>query len=186
MNKITFEDATLVSQAKVSIGGNDYEITPATYSGGTDLNANTFNTMQSNIENAIPTIEDLADRLYPVGSIYMSVSNTNPNTLFGIGTWELWGAGRVPVGVDTNDGSFNTVEKTGGEKAHTLSIGEMPSHTHNIRGAAGGTSFPITNYGDFIAKATEYEYGFNTYTGGNQAHNNLQPYITCYMWKRTA
>ena len=57
MNKITFEDATLVSQAKVSIGGTDYEITPATYSGGTDLNASTFNTMQSNIENAIPEVQ---------------------------------------------------------------------------------------------------------------------------------
>ena len=57
MNKITFEDATLVNQAKVSIGGTDYEITPATYSGGTDLNANTFNTMQSNIENAIPEVQ---------------------------------------------------------------------------------------------------------------------------------
>ena len=181
MEKITFTDATLTTQAKVTISGTDYEVTPATYSGGTDLNANTFNTMQDNIENAILTIDDI----YPVGSIYLSVNSVNPSTLFG-GTWVAFGTGRTLVGVDTNDSSFNTVEKTGGEKSHQLTINEMPSHTHNITGAAGGTSFPVTNYGDFIAKNTAYEYGFNTYTGGNGYHNNLQPYITCYMWKRTA
>ena len=70
------------------------------------------------------------DKVYPVGSIYMSVNNTNPGTLFG-GTWVTWGAGRVPVSVNTSDGDFSTVEKTGGEKTHTLSINEMPSHKHS-------------------------------------------------------
>ena len=70
------------------------------------------------------------DKVYPVVSIYMSVNNTNPGTLFG-GTWVTWGAGRVPVSVNTSDGDFSTVEKTGGEKTHTLSINEMPSHKHS-------------------------------------------------------
>lgn len=50
MQKINFEDATLVTQAKVTISGNDYEVTPATYSGGTDLDADTLNDLQDNIE----------------------------------------------------------------------------------------------------------------------------------------
>jgi len=57
------------------------------------------------------------DLIYPVGSIYMSVNSTNPSVMFG-GTWESWGSGKVPVGVNTEETEFNTVEKTGGEKTH--------------------------------------------------------------------
>jgi len=58
---------------------------------------------------------------YPIGSIYLSVNNTNPSSLFG-GVWEAWGAGRCLVGVDTTQVEFNAVEKTGGEKEHTLTV----------------------------------------------------------------
>lgn len=116
----------------------------------------------------------------------MSVNSTNPNALFG-GTWSLWGAGRVPVCVNTSDSNFNTVEKTGGEKTHKLTVNEMPSHKHN----------PDTNAGLYALRAGggSQEFGpggsYSTEikilnTGGDQPHNNLQPYITCYMWKRTA
>lgn len=125
--------------------------------------------------------------VHPVGSIYMSVSNVNPGTVFG-GTWVAWGTGRVPVGVDTGQTEFNTVEKTGGAKTHTLTVGEMPSHNHTIPtaygimvGSTGGTG-RLAGTGiveDYAAKNL-------TSTGGGGAHNNLQPYITCYMWKRTA
>ena len=121
------------------------------------------------------------DTIYPIGSIYMSIDSTNPSSLFG-GTWEPWGTGKVPVGVDLNDTDFNTVEKIGGEKTHTLSVNEMPSHTHMLHlvsnqlgngGGMWGTTY------------SQYDGNVNTYsTGGSQAHNNLQPYITCYMWKR--
>ena len=57
--------------------------------------------------------KQILKRIYPVGSIYMSVNNTNPSNLFG-GTWAAWGAGRVPVGVNASDSDFSTVEKTGG------------------------------------------------------------------------
>ena len=123
--------------------------------------------------------------IYPVGSIYMSVNNTDPGTLFG-GTWVAWGAGRVPVGVDTNDENFDTVEETGGEKTHTLIVDEIPSHYHNLGQMydgyhlTGSTSQPRGVYADY-AQAVH-----TTSIGGGQAHNNLQPYITCYMWKRTA
>lgn len=67
--------------------------------------------------------------IYPVGSIKMTADNTNPSTYLG-GTWVAWGAGKVPVGVDTTDTDFATVEKTGGEKEHILTTNEMPSHEH--------------------------------------------------------
>lgn len=113
----------------------------------------------------------------------MSVNSANPSTLFG-GTWEAWGSGRVPVGVDTSDDNFSTVEQTGGESEHTLTIAEMPAHTHrvqqngyNVGSGSGGTclTYQKGTYGQNVAS-----------TGGDGAHNNLQPYITCYMWKRTA
>lgn len=123
----------------------------------------------------------LFDLIYPVGSIYMSVSSTNPGTLFG-GTWEAWGTGRTPVGIDTSQTEFNTVEKTGGEKTHTLTVTEIPAHNHGVglqvNTAAGNQRWGLSdNLGTTTPTANK---------GGGRAHNNLQPYITCYMWKRTA
>lgn len=138
------------------------------------------------------------DLVYPVGSIYMSVNSTNPGDIFG-GTWVAWGSGRVPVGVDTSDSSFSTVEKTGGEKTHTLTANEMPSHAHTIPGStvSWGTGVNAAHINESVMLGTT---GTNQLLflsdggtilktgeiGGSNAHNNLQPYITCYMWKRTA
>jgi microcystin-dependent protein len=72
---------------------------------------------------------NLLNLFYPVGTIYMSVNNTNPGTFMG-GTWAAWGSGRTPVGVDTGQTEFDTVEETGGAKTHTLAATEMPTHTH--------------------------------------------------------
>lgn len=122
----------------------------------------------------------------PVGHIRMETTNVNPATYLGFGTWELWGSGRVPVGVDTTQTEFSTVEKTGGEKEHTLTIDEMPKHSH----APQNNSAVMASSGSGDINQTS---GSRTYeilqigsTGGSQPHNNLQPYITCYMWKRTA
>lgn len=152
------------------------------------------------------TIKDLSfNTIYPVGSIYMSVNSANPSTLFG-GTWEAWGQGRVPVGVDTSDTDFSTVEKTGGEKVHALTIEEMPVHNHenkvydttqvgNVGLKVNYTKASIQYYdedtksygtGDEVEvqSGVVAEYGVPP-QGGSKPHNNLQPYITCYMWKRT-
>jgi hypothetical protein len=125
---------------------------------------------------------------YPVGSIYLSVRNVNPSSLFG-GTWVAWGTGRVPVAVDTGQAEFNAPEKTGGAKTHTLATTEMPSHSHplpaNLVNALGEGSPAKAASGTSLNFA--YNYAFNTGSiGSGGAHNNLQPYITCYMWKRTA
>ena len=159
----------------------------------TPINANNLN----KIENAL---EALYNMIYPVGSIYLSVNSTNPSTLFG-GTWVAWGSGRVPVGVDTSDTDFDTVEETGGSKTVTLTEQHIPEHSHFVVGGNSGSTedpdatHPIANYAPSGQSDLPYSLRRSTYTpstgktstsGGGQAHNNLQPYITCYMWKRTA
>lgn len=141
-------------------------------------------TSQLTNDSGFITAADIGNALYPVGSIYMSVNNTNPSTFFG-GTWVSWGAGRVPVGVDANDTDFETVEKTGGEKTHTLTVSEMPSHKHTVEAiGSGATQQELTAFNAGNTSGVD-GYAGTDFTGGGQAHNNLQPYITCYMWKRT-
>ena len=123
----------------------------------------------------------------PIGSIEINVTGVNPSTYIG-GTWAAWGRGRVPVGVDASQTEFNTVEKTGGEKTHKLTVGEMPSHSHTANTiypfASGGNKTGVPNSDSLNHYSTTTD-TINE-TGGNQPHNNLQPYITCYMWKRIA
>ena len=124
------------------------------------------------------------DTIYPIGSIYMSIDSTNPSSLFG-GTWEPWGTGRVPVGIDLNDTDFNTVEKTGGEKTHTLSVNEMPSHKHSFAFADDNGTAGIYDTFQYNGwRQARLIDNAMAGTGNSQPHNNLQPYITCYMWKR--
>ena len=168
-------------------------------------------------------LRNILDFVHPVGSIYMTMNNQNPSTLFG-GTWVRWGEGRVPVGVSENDSDFGTVEKIGGEKEHPLTKDEMPKHRHQGQYTYNHT---YTDYLDSPSQVIQVEQGTrevevqykvikndvstvdchsrgsgpandiyysekvtSTYgvadDGGNIPHNNLQPYITCYMWKRTA
>ena len=140
---------------------------------------------------------------FPVGSVFLSVVATNPNTLLGYGTWSAFGAGRVLVGLDSGDASFDTVEETGGSKTHTLLAAEMPSHTHTqgqhrhllseVRSATTGSDATlIARTSDTSSTRapsdpfTDYATATNEDTGGGGAHNNVQPYIVVHMWKRTA
>ena len=117
---------------------------------------------------------------YPIGAIYLSVTEVNPASLFG-GTWERIG-GRFLLGADTT----YTAGSTGGEAAHQLTTSEMPSHNHtldNYNTTGGTTSFMTVQAND----KKGYSGNVNTlYTGGNKAHNNMPPYLAVYMWKRTA
>jgi len=118
--------------------------------------------------------------VYPVGSIYFNAAvATNPATLLGFGTWAAYGGGRVMVGVHSS-GTFDGLNETGGHETHTLSVNELPSHTHNLLGGGfDGSS------GAEPGSATSSNLGAGGATGGGAAHNNIQPYITIYMWKRT-
>lgn len=177
MNRFVWQGGTLVSKAKVTINGVVYEVEPEEYEGQTPLSP----------ENLMEMQEIIFQSIYPVGSIYMSTASINPATLFGVGTWELWGKGKVPVGIDTEDTDFDVVEKTGGEKKHTLTINEMPSHSHRISANAHESSQPYSSGEPRWPWIDQQEANRTTWdAGGDQPHNNLQPYITCYMWKRTA
>ena len=244
-----------------------------------------LNTNANNYTGVVNRLNNIAKEVYPVGSIYISVTNTNPGTIFG-GTWVAFGTGRTLVGIDTSQTEFNTVEKTGGEKAHTLTgaesgqknLGTITSsannrgHTHSIPALSGtaasagghthtfsGTTSSNGNHSHKLSINGDYNYyliqdlswgssltGFHLTTGNRttavgfyyyanetgahahtysgttssngahthtvstnastsggesqnhthtitigasnatSAHNNLQPYITVYMWKRTA
>jgi len=159
----------------------------------------------------------LANLVFPVGGIRMTVSAADESAFLG-GTWVRWGTGRVPVGVNTADTNFNTVEKTGGASTQALSAAEMPSHNHSFSGSvtvnangahthqassgsykvgsgSGSTYYYMTNGGSSSGQTTGSG-GSHDHTGSvsgsvgsngsGTAHNNLQPYITCYFWKRTA
>ncbi len=110
---------------------------------------------------------------YPVGSIYLSINDTNPSKWFG-GTWEQIAKGRTLVGVDTSQTEFNTVKKTGGEKVVALT-------TNNIPHVGSGVSYG----GNKIASGNGWS---DSWLGSSDAptHNNLPPYFTCYIWCRTA
>lgn len=125
--------------------------------------------------------KSIFDIFYPVGSYYETSDNTfDPNTAWG-GTWVLEAEGNVHIGAGTN----YTIGNTGGEATHTLTVNEIPSHTHktgiqNTAGALGTGSSTAYVYFD---QSTGYD---TTATGGGQAHNNMPPYIVVNRWHRTA
>lgn len=200
---------------------------------------------------------------WPVDSIFMSTSATNPSILLGGGSWQRWGKGRMPVGVDEDQAEFDAVQEVGGSKTHTLSVNEMPAHNHggqsggqsqshkhaattdskgahthtgNAEAAGGhqhitqrvdnGTSAPVpgmktgdtstmsaykaqlesvdtSTSGTHVHSLSVNSAGAHTHEvnmqdtatdhthpiqsqGAGVAHNNLPPYITVYMWRRTA
>lgn len=168
---VNFQDAELVKGAYVVIDGKEYEVHMPQYSGETPLSSENLNKMQA----------ELLKTIFPIGSTYVTQTNTNPSSILRFGTWERL-KGKVCLGLDENDTDFNAIGKRGGEKKHTLTISEMPSHTHNLYYSNNsGTTGPNADVGSGTISATEKTQA----TGGGQAHNNLQPYeIVGYVWIR--
>ena len=137
--------------------------------------------------------------LHPVGSVYINANTaTNPATLLGFGTWSAFGAGRVMVGIDAGDASFDTAGETGGSKdaivvshTHTASVTD-PGHIHTTLGYGSGNSATYGNGGGVVqtsnstASATTGVTVSVNSTGSSGTNANLQPYVVVYMWKRTA
>ena len=120
--------------------------------------------------------------VYPVGSIYFNAAvSTNPATLLGFGTWVAYAAGRVPVGKAAS-GTFDTLGEEQGAETHTLTIAEMPAHTHTYGKSTTSEAMSIHDISGLRGAATTN----TSSTGGGDAHNNIQPSITVYMWRRTA
>ena len=138
------------------------------------------------------------DNVYPIGSIYMNVNSTNPGTLFG-GTWEQI-QGRFLLGMSNS----YPAGSQGGEASHTLTTEEMPSHGHNPANEAGYSgfitnskkAFSIGDMGSQSGSGRYYPYASAAFdisrntltgtTGGGKSHNNMPPYLSIYIWKRTA
>ena len=115
--------------------------------------------------------------VYPVGSIYISVNSTSPASLFG-GTWEILNdVFLLAAGSYANAGTF------GGEATHTLTVDEMPAHSHSVPNMSGydtGTEWVGQNGTAALQTRS------TAISGGGAAHNNMPPYMAVYMWKRVA
>lgn len=131
--------------------------------------------------------KSLLDFFYPIGTIYETTSTdldttTKMGTYFG-GTWEAYGSGRVLV-AKSADTEFDTIGETGGTKTHTLTVAEMPSHDHGIGGY--GPTIGGENYYMFTKTVENYGSKSTQARGGGGSHNNLQPYIVVYRYRRVS
>jgi len=185
------------AEIKSDIGANGYlPTTGGTMTGtittkgikltsGTDFGSSLPSSMQSN-QLFFQTLGSnyILDNVYPVGSIYMSVNSTNPKNLFG-GTWEQI-QGKFLFGMD----SSYPAGSTGGEITHKLTINEMPDHGHTIYYPNSGGPYGNANICYPEGSATNMtwcaEMCKTAFTGGGAAHNNMPPYLSVYIWKRTA
>jgi hypothetical protein len=170
----------------VGFGGNITAPTQTTGNNTTRVSTTAF------VKTAIDTAIQL---LYPVGSIYTSTVNTNPNTLFGFGTWTAFGSGKVLIG----DGGGFSAGATGGSAdaivvshTHTATVTDTGhSHPVNAVGFTGSGSFQLTGgvgqpQVTATSSATTGISVANSTAGASGTNANLQPYIVVYMWNRTA
>lgn len=142
--------------------------------------------------------------VYPVGSLYYNATNSsNPSSLLGFGTWVAFGAGRVPVGFSSGETEFNAAEKTGGSKtvnlshSHTVNAhnhgavtsstaGDNENHTHSgVSRSVSSTDGRSNQHGHNYTRASDTQ-SPGTNAQLSTATTNLQPFITVYIWKRTA
>jgi hypothetical protein len=179
------------------------DLASPTFTGTPTLPTGTVATTQSagNNTTAISTtafVQAAIALLYPVGSIYTNAtSSTNAGTLLGFGTWTAFGAGRVPVGFDSTNALFDSAEETGGSAnsivvshTHTATVTD-PGHAHSYIGTnqmtpnGSGTGGCVSNP-NTTGTATTGITVSNSTEGSSGTNANYQPYITVYMWKRTA
>ena len=172
--------------SKADLDNTGQTITAATASAGTNNNQ----VATTAFVTAAMTAATINNLVYPVGSVYVNAEvATNPATLLGVGTWEEYGEGRVLVG-KAGSGTFDSLGATGGSETQALTEANLPAHSHSM-GTQNQTNISIddrqitfldpfwSGFGSGSARSTGN-------TGSGTAHNNLQPYIVVYMWKRTA
>lgn len=195
-NNIATAIATKADTASPAFTGNPTAPTPS--SGDNDTSIATTAFVQTAAAAAVAAAKEA---LFPVGSIYVNAANsTNPGTLLGFGTWVAFGAGRVMVGFDGSNALFDTAEETGGSAdaivvshTHTATVTD-PGHLHtvSVRQVANISVTPGSDFDGFLggslntSTATTGVTVANSTTGSSGVNANYQPYITVYMWKRTA
>lgn len=124
---------------------------------------------------------------YPVGSLYINASDgTNPASLLGFGTWERFGEGRMILSAS----SAHSAGETGGSETVTLTKDQIPPHSHTAlfhKASVEAAGYGLTRAVGFKDRVTVEGRGTNTEsTGGGKAHDNMPPYISVYVWVRTA
>lgn len=143
--------------------------------------------IKQSIDEINTEIQEIWKKIYPIGSIYMSVNSTSPQTLFG-GEWTAWGQGKFPIGVDLSDetGHWDGAEMTGGQQEVTLDVDNIPPHTHQICAHTdigitpnSGRDYPMMADANFLNASL-----LMSYTGGGQPFDITPPFISVYMWKR--
>ena len=145
----------------------------------------------------------ILESVYPVGSIFISISATDPGTSLGFGTWSRFGEGRMLVSQNSSDSDFDTAEETGGAKTHTISESQLPSHQHFTMNTGNGfgnsLESNVNNTGttnsrgglgnnDYIMQSVSSaaNAGKTSSVGSGSAVTHMNPYIVAYMWKRTS
>ena len=141
--------------------------------------------------NTYKTIKDiLLDSVYPVGSIYISVSNVSPASFLG-GTWVEFAKGKTLVGIDSTNNTntrFKYPRATGGLETVKLTRDQIPRHNHYITVSASTGAIQDTNAFtniDIKSESGPIKYGLTSDVGSDLAHENMPPYIVVYMWERT-
>nr|DAW56150.1 MAG TPA: baseplate wedge protein [Caudoviricetes sp.] len=151
----------------------------------TDGSTTTFDVTNGNSVDTDALKEEIYKEMYPVGHVVISFNNTNP-AKYGT-VWERTGAGRMLLGVSDD----YEVGDTGGEETHTLTINEIPSHSHDTlfqaktynEGYGSYEDKPIVLGNTLVSDTVLWD---TTSTGGGQPHNNMPPYIAVYMWRRVS
>jgi hypothetical protein len=149
--------------------------------------ATKFTTTKQELTSLInTTIDNTINSIYPIGSVYISLTETNPGTYLK-GTWEQFGQGRTLIGVGEGwDGVTDltfTLGATGGEYKHKLVIDEIPSHAHKYYSPIVQEVSASSNTSTYGNYNKQYRIDSDS-VGGDGYHNNLQPYVTAYFWKR--
>lgn len=192
-----FVQATLAPKANTAspaFTGDPTAPTPAP--GDNDFSIATTAFVQAALSSALSTAVAAAIlAAHPVGSIHTTVSPINPGAALG-GTWVAWGAGKVPIGVDTGDPDFATVEETGGVKTHSHNLDTTTSGARIRVGVDTGlwvTPKTLSSRAHTKATAVASPSTISSSStsgiaieGQSDVQSNVQPYITCYFWKRTA
>lgn len=201
LNSITCAGTSTLTTVDINGGAID----------GTAIGANSASTVAATTVTASSHINttggqyqlngtNIFEKIYPVGSIYINAAvSTNPGTLLGFGTWVAFGAGKVPVGIDSSDTDFDTAEETGGGKTASTTL---PNHVHQwydgtrsgsgstidfFTGAVSGSFNSSGNADNFSGDPdTGNYYTANPTTNPSITVSTIQPYIVVYMWKRTA
>lgn len=142
--------------------------------------------IKDNMAKLSDIVSKIIEAAHPVGSYYLTETDTNPSAILHVGTWVQL-KDRMLIGC----GDSFAISSEGGEKEHTLSIAEMPNHNHNTYGQVPRINDELTQ-DLFCHNHANGSWAFTTCvnsvqpTGGSMPHNNMPPYHSCFIWRRTA